>query len=308
MDARPLLFFESAQTAFSAAASSIELPSAVFAMVHGLMRAVARGHLEHCSSPHRHCSNTHYGCGMDPPFDVSISRFSARCRWCWRAARWFGGSVFGFRCLLFSVFLSCSVCIQAFCQHGVYFVRSCRCRPSTRFACAREAIPDAPPYHTRPLPLFLLLLTGPLNRDVDLVNFSFEGDQSTEIELTKATNEITLHSRELYIKKVSFKSSGDGMEQDAVGINYHLGEQLSGKSAYTATFLFKNEIPAGTGVLTLTYTGCLNNQMVRWQPLDCEFLSSSSIFEPLLLPLGWILSQWLHCYQRRNTRHGIDSV
>eukprot|EP01051_Picozoa_sp_SAG22_P007489 SAG22_NODE_529_length_9428_cov_2.691178_6_plen_502_part_00 len=98
--------------------------------------------------------------------------------------------------------------------------------------------------------------------DVDLVNFSFEGEQATDLTLAEATKEITLHSRELHIKTVSFLPAGaDGAaKQEAVAINYNLAQQ-PGKSAFTATFVFQDELPAGAGVLSLTYTGCLNNQM-----------------------------------------------
>lgn len=93
------------------------------------------------------------------------------------------------------------------------------------------------------------------------VNFSFEGEQATALTLLEATKEITLHSRELYIKAVSFTPAADSSaKQDAVAINYNLGQQ-PGKSAFTATFVFADDCPAGEGTLTLSYTGCLNNQM-----------------------------------------------
>jgi len=88
----------------------------------------------------------------------------------------------------------------------------------------------------------------------NLTTFTFDGEEKVEVEVTKAgTKEITLHSRELYIKEASF-TGADDQKITPTDINFNTALR-------TCTFVFKEELVVGAGVLAISFMGHLNNQM-----------------------------------------------
>jgi len=88
----------------------------------------------------------------------------------------------------------------------------------------------------------------------NLQSFTFDGEEKIEVEVKKSDiREISLHSREIYIKDVSYTSfNGQKFVPEEVMFN----EKLK-----TCTFIFKEDLPAGLGVLEIVFMGHLNNQM-----------------------------------------------
>ncbi len=86
----------------------------------------------------------------------------------------------------------------------------------------------------------------------DLKGFVFEGEEKIELTVTKSTNEIVLHAKELKIKEVELKVKSKKLK--VKNIAYDSG-------AETAVFSFNEKIPAGKGELRLKFTGVLNDKM-----------------------------------------------
>ena len=75
------------------------------------------------------------------------------------------------------------------------------------------------------------------------------------MNVVKATNTVTVHSQELDVHQVSFKTAGDGAEPiKAKTLSYDLDET-------TLTIGFGQELPLGEGTLCFEFVGQLNNQM-----------------------------------------------
>mmetsp|Transcript_10839 Transcript_10839/g.14084 ORF Transcript_10839/g.14084 Transcript_10839/m.14084 type:complete len:887 (+) Transcript_10839:126-2786(+) len=88
----------------------------------------------------------------------------------------------------------------------------------------------------------------------NLETFTFDGEQTVEVEITKpGTQEISLHTRELYIKEASFTGS-NGEKITPVEINFN-------NTLRTCTFVFKEELVVGAGAVQISFMGHLNNQM-----------------------------------------------
>mmetsp|Transcript_71782 Transcript_71782/g.181103 ORF Transcript_71782/g.181103 Transcript_71782/m.181103 type:complete len:897 (+) Transcript_71782:97-2787(+) len=95
----------------------------------------------------------------------------------------------------------------------------------------------------------------------DLERFIFDGKATIEVDVHEATNEVSLHAKELQFKTVSFKSAEEGASDvECVGINLKLKAEGS-KEDCAATFVFSKVLPVGKGTLVIEYTGILNNQM-----------------------------------------------
>lgn len=88
----------------------------------------------------------------------------------------------------------------------------------------------------------------------DLERFTFNGKETIEVEVRRATSSITLHARELAIHKASFSASED-FAAAAVEINFNV-------KLTTVTIVFDKELPLGKGRLSISFTGQLNDQMV----------------------------------------------
>eukprot|EP00996_Jenningsia_fusiforme_P000137 NODE_1098_length_1706_cov_26.131563_g974_i0.p1 GENE.NODE_1098_length_1706_cov_26.131563_g974_i0~~NODE_1098_length_1706_cov_26.131563_g974_i0.p1 ORF type:complete len:547 (+),score=123.18 NODE_1098_length_1706_cov_26.131563_g974_i0:69-1643(+) len=91
-----------------------------------------------------------------------------------------------------------------------------------------------------------------LTPDFDACNF--DGTVAIEVDVKTATRTITVHAKQLSIKSASFVSSGGDVEQQAAQILDH-------RKLTTVTFTFPEEIPTGSGKLTIAFTGTLNDQM-----------------------------------------------
>lgn len=89
----------------------------------------------------------------------------------------------------------------------------------------------------------------------DLEKFIFDGTESVSVEVKEATDEVTMHAKEIAIRTetVVFKPE-EGEELKPVEIKYNLKDT-------TVTFKFESMLPVGEGVLEMQFIGCLNDQM-----------------------------------------------
>jgi puromycin-sensitive aminopeptidase len=85
----------------------------------------------------------------------------------------------------------------------------------------------------------------------DLEAFTFEGEEDIHIAVGKRSKSITLHSAELEILSVEYRT---GKISIAGNVSYLDAEEL-------ATLTFTKNIPKGKGVLKISFTGILNDKM-----------------------------------------------
>ncbi|MFH1141484.1 MAG: M1 family metallopeptidase [Chloroflexota bacterium] len=102
------------------------------------------------------------------------------------------------------------------------------------------------PQHVRPLK-YRLTLTP------DMERFTFRGEETVDIEVTRSTREIVLNAIEIKVLAASVVH-GDGTKIAAEWISYD-------ESAETVTFTFGSPIPVGTAQLVLRFTGELNDRL-----------------------------------------------
>ncbi len=86
----------------------------------------------------------------------------------------------------------------------------------------------------------------------DLEAFTFSGQEVIEVELTKPTKEITLHSIDTNIKTAEIIAGKD--TQFAVKIKYN-------KESETVVFTFAKPIPKGRAKLSLVFEGIINESL-----------------------------------------------
>eukprot|EP00730_Choanoeca_flexa_P015746 TRINITY_DN7298_c0_g1_i2.p1 TRINITY_DN7298_c0_g1~~TRINITY_DN7298_c0_g1_i2.p1 ORF type:complete len:872 (+),score=286.73 TRINITY_DN7298_c0_g1_i2:3-2618(+) len=86
----------------------------------------------------------------------------------------------------------------------------------------------------------------------DLVNFTFEGKLSLQVQVAEVTNHVQLHSREIGYQTATFTNNGE--TQEAVAINFNCKKQI-------VDFVFDKDFAVGEGTLVVEYSGILNNQM-----------------------------------------------
>ncbi len=106
------------------------------------------------------------------------------------------------------------------------------------------------------LPLKVNPVNYKIQLEPNLTTLTFAGDLTIDVNITEDTNEVSLHSKELVIKSVSFLSS-DGVANDScklTDINYNL-------VLHTVTFKFSQSLPLGSGSLHILYDGILNGDM-----------------------------------------------
>lgn len=101
------------------------------------------------------------------------------------------------------------------------------------------------PPHVKPLRYKIMLRP-------DLENFTFLGEESIQVTLDQAVQEITIHAAELDIQSAEFIH--DTKEVVALKISYNT-------NAETVTFTFPKKIQKGKGELKLQFTGILNDKM-----------------------------------------------
>ncbi|MEK7778144.1 MAG: M1 family peptidase, partial [Chloroflexota bacterium] len=102
------------------------------------------------------------------------------------------------------------------------------------------------PQHVRPLKYHLTLTP-------DLERFTFRGEETVDIEVTRSTRELVLNAIEIKVRAASVVH-GNGAKTAAERISYD-------ESAETVTFTFGSPIPVGTAQLALRFTGELNDRL-----------------------------------------------
>jgi hypothetical protein len=92
-----------------------------------------------------------------------------------------------------------------------------------------------------------------LTLEPDLVKFVFGGKLDLHLTVTGSCTTFQLHSRELSVSSASFSSSG-AKDATAKSISYDLASSI-------VFIVFDAPVNIGDGVLHITYTGQLNNQL-----------------------------------------------
>ena len=87
----------------------------------------------------------------------------------------------------------------------------------------------------------------------DLKEFTFEGEETIDIEIIEPTSAITLNSAEIDVRSCRL-SLPDGSSLNPV-------ETSQDEDAETATFRFASELPTGAAKLALEFTGQLNDRL-----------------------------------------------
>jgi puromycin-sensitive aminopeptidase len=82
--------------------------------------------------------------------------------------------------------------------------------------------------------------------------FTFQGDETIDVEISEITSEIVLNSSEIEIQEASLRRNGT--KSDATGISYDPARE-------TATIRFGQPLGTGTAQLTIKFTGILNDKL-----------------------------------------------
>src|SRR5580658_5877468 len=90
-----------------------------------------------------------------------------------------------------------------------------------------------------------------LTVNVNFPNNNFEGDETIDLKLAKATNTITLNALEIDFHDVTVTAGGQAQT----------AKVSSDEKNETATFTFDKQLPAGAAKLHITYTGHLNDKL-----------------------------------------------
>lgn len=99
--------------------------------------------------------------------------------------------------------------------------------------------------HIRPINYKLIL-------HPDIPCSVFEGSEIIKIKVEKEVKTITLHSKDIKIEKVEYKSGK--YKQPSTKINYDTKKE-------TVTFYFKNKIKKGNGELYIVFSGIINDRL-----------------------------------------------
>ena len=92
-----------------------------------------------------------------------------------------------------------------------------------------------------------------LTLEPDLVNFTFRGEESIDIEVVESTSSITLNSIEITIQSCELVFN-DGTRQPSSDVTFD-------ESQETVTIGFDSEIPTGIARLNIQFTGELNDKL-----------------------------------------------
>lgn len=96
----------------------------------------------------------------------------------------------------------------------------------------------------------------PINYDLtlepDLLAGTFTGQEIIKIKILKETKQITLHAKDLKIETASFRVGKKQILSDK--ISYNLENE-------TTTFTFKEKLTAGSGLLSIIWTGIINDHL-----------------------------------------------
>jgi aminopeptidase N len=93
-----------------------------------------------------------------------------------------------------------------------------------------------------------------LTLEPDLEKFTFDGVVKITCDVQVATDEVTVHAKELMMGEIKFTPSGGGAAMTACKI------VLEPKKT-TCTIGFDEVLPVGKGELEIKFRGCLNDQM-----------------------------------------------
>ena len=90
----------------------------------------------------------------------------------------------------------------------------------------------------------------------NLETLEFYCNEVVEVLVAKeGVTEVTMHSKEIFIESVAFKSSTEGAANPAVvEIGYNV-------KANTVKFTFDGQLPVGAGQINIRYRGILNGDM-----------------------------------------------
>jgi len=119
----------------------------------------------------------------------------------------------------------------------------------------------------------------------DIQAFTFEGYEDITIRTVEATKSLILNSAEIEVQTVTYKGQGQELTS-GVGIVYSEEDE-------TVTFNFPEELKVGSGTLSVTYTGKLNNKMKGFYrckyftPSGEERYGASTQFEPTFARLAF---------------------
>lgn len=114
-------------------------------------------------------------------------------------------------------------------------------------AAGRVLLPDA-----------VLPLRYEIRLTPDLDRFVFDGSQRVFVEVHEATNEVTLHAKELSFSSAKFIPQGENGEE---GEALEVETILTDLKATTVKFGFPEVLPVGKGILCIEFAGVHNNQM-----------------------------------------------
>ena len=92
-----------------------------------------------------------------------------------------------------------------------------------------------------------------LTLEPDLVNFTFRGEESVDIEVVESTSSITLNSIEIAIQSCELVFN-DGTRQPSSDVTFD-------ESQETVAIEFDSEIPTGIARLNIQFTGDLNDKL-----------------------------------------------
>lgn len=121
--------------------------------------------------------------------------------------------------------------------------------------------------HGYKLPTYVTPINYQIKLLPDLKNFTFEGQESIEIEVHEKTNQIVLNSLEIDVKSamITEQVQGQGLEetqQQAQGHPHELPGQVAlDADRQLAVITFSKQLAPGSKTLHLAYSGTLNDKL-----------------------------------------------
>lgn len=88
----------------------------------------------------------------------------------------------------------------------------------------------------------------------NLERLDFHCSEEIHVDVLRSVQEITLHSREIFIESATFVTSGSGSNPTVTNIDYNV-------KYHTVKFTFDKELPTGSGKLQIQFRGILNGDM-----------------------------------------------
>ncbi len=110
------------------------------------------------------------------------------------------------------------------------------------------------------LPSHIIPVRYDITMKPDLEAFTFEGEEVIHLRVKKATNKITLHSKELEIVSVAIVRGGGAGTKRAAEKEFAM-RTVYDEKAETATFIFRKKIVPGRRELHIVFRGLLNDKL-----------------------------------------------